>query len=166
MLKEITRKELKEDWIHNIAEEWMLIAAGNEEGYNMMTASWGFVGEAWGSDAVTILVRPQRYTMEFLEKNDVFTISFYGENRAVHAVCGSKSGRDTDKTAEAGLTPVFTENGVLFEEARLVISCRKIYVDKIRPENIADGEILGKWYPEKDYHNLLIGKIEKIWVKS
>ena len=166
MFKEVSRKELTEDWIGNIAEEWMLISAGNEQGYNMMTASWGFVGEVWGSDAVTVLVRPQRYTMKFLEENDTFTLSFYGDNRAVHSVCGSKSGRDTDKAAEAGLTPVFAEDTVYFEEARLVLKCRKVYLDKLCPENCLDEEILEKWYPEKDYHNLIIGKIERIWVKS
>ena len=78
MFKEITAKEIGGNLIKAISEEWMLITAGSEDGYNMMTASWGFVGEMWGNDTVIAAVRPQRYTMEFIDKNDYFTLIFYG----------------------------------------------------------------------------------------
>ncbi|MBR7071134.1 MAG: flavin reductase [Clostridia bacterium] len=165
-MKECAVNTIRENWIRAIADEWMLIAAGTAEGYNMMTASWGFAGEIWGEDSVLILVRPQRYTMEFLENNDTFTLSFYGENRAVHAVCGSKSGRDVDKTAETGLTPVFTDSSVYFAEARLVLQCRKQYMDHIRPESFLMSENLKKWYPNEDYHTVIVGKIERAWIKQ
>ena len=78
-MKEISAKEIKDNLIKAISDEWMLITAGDEKGYNTMTASWGFTGEMWGEDSVAIMVRPQRYTMEFIEKNDLFTLSFYGD---------------------------------------------------------------------------------------
>lgn len=161
MFKEINAKELKENFIKLISEEWSLITAGDESGYNMMTASWGFAGEMWGNDSVMAVVRPQRYTMEFIEKSDYFTLSFYGDNKAVHKVCGSMSGRDVNKTELTGLTPVFDDNSVYFKQARLVIVCKKQYVQPMEEKFFTDRECL-KWYDNRDYHYMIIGKIEKV----
>ena len=163
MFKEISPKEIPDNLIKAISDEWMLITAGDREGYNMMTASWGFAGEMWGSDSVIAMIRPQRYTMNFVEESDYFTLSFYGDKREIHKVCGSKSGRDVDKTAETGLTPVFSDNSVYFEEARLVLICKKQYLDTLREECFIDKEPL-RWY-DGDFHNMLIGKIEKVLIK-
>jgi len=165
MFKEINPKEIDTNLIKAIADEWMLISAGDENGYNMMTASWGFAGEMWGADSVVAMIRPQRYTMEFVNKSDYFTLSFYGDNKEIHKVCGSKSGRDVDKTELTGLNPVFSDNTVYFNEARLVLVCKKQYVQRLEEECFIDKEPL-KWYAEKDYHYMIIGKIEKVLVKE
>lgn len=165
MFKEINPREVEGNLIKAIAEEWMLISAGDSAGYNMMTASWGFAGEMWGADSAVAMIRPQRYTMEFVDKNDYFTLSFYGDNKAIHKVCGSMSGRDVDKTALTGLTPVFDSDTVYFEEARLVLVCKKQYVGRLEEQSFTDKEPL-KWYSEKDYHYMIIGKIEKVLVKE
>lgn len=162
--KEIKAKDLGENFIKSIADEWMLITAGNEDGYNMMTASWGFVGEMWGNDTVIAAVRPQRYTMEFIDKNDYFTLSFYGDKKDIHKVCGSLSGRDVNKTEMTGLTPVFTDDTVYFNEARLVIICKKQYVAPLDEQGFLDKQILDKWY-NGDLHNMIFGKIEKVLIK-
>ena len=142
MFKEISAKDIDDNLIKAIADEWMLITAGNEKGYNMMTASWGFIGEMWGNDSVCIMIRPQRYTMDFVNKNDYFTLSFYGDNKAVHKVCGSMSGRDVNKTELTGLNPVFSDDTVYFEEARMVLVCKKQYVDILKSECFTDKEPL------------------------
>lgn len=165
MFREITAKDIKDNLIKVIADEWMLISAGDESGYNMMTASWGFMGEMWGNDAAIAMVRPQRYTMEFINSNDYFTLSFYGDNKAVHKVCGSESGRDVDKTALTGLTPVFESDTVYFEQARLVLICKKQYVQRLEEDCFVVKEPNEKWYPDKDYHYMIIGKIEKVLQK-
>lgn len=164
MFREISPKEIEGNIIKAIADEWMLISAGNKDGYNMMTASWGFAGEMWGSDSVVAMIRPQRYTMEFVNKSDYFTLSFYGDNKEIHKICGSKSGRDVDKTVLTGLTPVFSDNSVYFDEARLVFVCKKQYVGQLKEEDFIDKEPL-KWY-NNDYHYMIIGKIEKVLVKE
>ncbi len=87
MFKEISPKEIPDNLIKAISDEWMLITAGDDKGYNMMTASWGFMGEMWGNDSVIAMIRPQRYTMDFVENQDYFTLSFYGDNREIHKVC-------------------------------------------------------------------------------
>ena len=165
MFKEINAKEIKENLIKAISEEWMLVAAGDRENYNMMTASWGFAGEMWGNDCMITVVRPQRYTLEFINNSDYFTLSFYGDNKAIHKICGSQSGRDVDKTALTGLTPVFGDNTVYFDEARLVLVCKKQYVDLLKPENFTDKAPI-KWYENNDFHYMVIGKIEKVLVKE
>lgn len=160
MFKEISAKEIDTNLIKAISEEWMLVAAGDKDKFNMMTASWGFAGEMWGSDCMAAVIRPQRYTMEFINNSDYFTLSFYGDNKDIHKICGSKSGRDTDKVKLTGLTPVFSDNTVYFEEARLVIVCKKQYVQQMKEECFMDKEPL-RWY-NNDLHYMVIGKIEKV----
>ena len=164
MFTEIKPKDLGENFIKDIADEWMLITAGDRKKYNMMTASWGFMGEIWGSDGVAVLIRPSRYTLEFINDNDYFTLSFYGDNKDIHKVCGSKSGRDVDKTALCGLTPVF-DKAPYFSQARLVFVCKKQYVQQMESECFTDKEPLGQWY-DNDLHYMIIGKIEKVLIKE
>ncbi len=160
MFKEISAKEIDTNLIKAISEEWMLVAAGDKDKFNMMTASWGFAGEMWGNDCMAAVIRPQRYTMEFINNSDYFTLSFYGDNKDIHKICGSKSGRDTDKVKLTGLTPVFSDNTVYFEEARLVIVCKKQYVQQMKEECFTDKEPLRCY--NNDLHYMVIGKIEKV----
>ena len=163
--KEISVKELKENFVNIIGDEWMLVSAGNENGYNMMTASWGGLGVMWNELVAVTVIRPQRYTKEFVDDNDVFTLSFYGDEKNIHKVCGSKSGRDTDKTAQTGLTPVFSDDTVYFEQARLVLVCRKMYVSEMKKDGFVDKSPVDKFYADNDYHYMYVGKIEKVLVK-
>lgn len=165
MFKEITAKEIKQNLISAIADEWMLISAGDKDGYNMMTASWGFMGEMWGADTAVAMIRPQRYTMNFVEKSDYFALSFYGDKKDIHKVCGSLSGKDVNKTELTGLTPVFSDNTVYFEQARLILICKKQYMQTLEKECFIDKEPL-KWYKDDDFHNMIFGKIEKVLVKE
>lgn len=165
MFKEITAKEIDGNPIKAISDEWMLISAGNPEKYNMMTASWGFVGEMWGADSVIAMIRPQRYTMELINENDYFTLSFYGDKKDIHKICGSMSGRDVNKAELTGLTPVFSDNTVYFEQARLVLICKKQYVGRLCADSFTDTAPADKWYPEKDFHYSVIGKIERVLIK-
>lgn len=163
-MKEIKAKEIKDNIIKLIADEWMLVASGDRNGFNMMTASWGCMGEMWGKDIAVTVIRPQRYTYGFMEKNDLFTLSFYGDRKDIHAVCGKKSGRDTDKAKEAGLTPVFDSGTVYFDEARLVLVCKKLYSGDMKEDNFIDKSCL-KWY-DNDFHRMYVGEIVKVLVKE
>ncbi len=162
--KEVNIKDLDENFIKIVSDEWMLISAGNKEKFNMMTASWGFFGEMWSKDVAVAVIRPQRYTNEFIDKEDYFSLSFYGDNKEIHKVCGSKSGRDVNKAEETGLTPVFDNNTVYFEEARLVVICKKIYCQKIDPECMID-KSNDEWY-DNDYHYSYFGEIVKVLIKE
>ncbi len=152
-----------------IGKEKMLITAGNKNGFNTMTASWGFMGEMWGESSVAVVVRPQRYTMEFIDNNDYFSLCFFGkgeENEAIHKICGSKSGRDTNKVELTGLTPITDERYAYFNEARMVILCKKQYVAPLSENGFINADTIKKWYPKNDLHNLCIGSIERIYYKE
>ncbi len=166
MFRDLCLRDFKENVIEIISKEYMLITAGNKEGYNMMTASWGFMGEMWGEDSVAVVVRPERYTMDFIESNDYFTLTFFGDNKDIHKVCGSKSGREVDKTALTGLSPIANENYVYFNEARLALVIKKKYIQPMDKKFLTDETIDEKWYKNGGWHNLIIGSIERIYIKE
>ena len=165
--QEVKIEDLSFNPFTKIGKEWLLITAGNEESYNTMTASWGGVGVMWGKNVVSVYIRPQRYTKEFVDHNDLFTIAFFGENhRPALAYCGKISGRDEDKVKNAGLTPYFTDGTVAFEEADMIMVCNKQYHQEMRPECFDVKENDARWYPEKDYHTMYMAEIVKVLVKE
>ena len=165
--REIEVKDLELNPFTKIGSEWMLITAGNEEKHNTMTASWGAMGVMWGKNVVTVYLRPQRYTKEFVDTLDTFTISFYDEScRKALNVCGTKSGRDCDKEKEAGLTPYYIDGTTAFEEANMILVCKKQYHQDMKPECFDVPENDEKWYPNKDYHTLYMSEVVKVLVKE
>ena len=78
--KEVSAEELQFNPFTKIGKEWMLVTAGDEEKHNTMTASWGGMGIMWGKNVVSVYIRPQRYTKEFVDANELFTLSFYDES--------------------------------------------------------------------------------------
>lgn len=165
-LKEISIDELSFNPFDKIGKDWFLITSGDINNYNTMTASWGMMGYIWGTPIINCFVRPQRYTFDFIEKNDLFTISFFDEDRKdVLSFCGSKSGRDYDKAKETGITAIDIDSTVSFSEANLVFVCKKLYSQDIKEENFLDTECIDRWYPNKDYHRSYIGKIIKVYSK-
>lgn len=168
-MKKIEVKELSDNFFETIAKEWMLVTAGTQEGFNMMTANWGGMGFLWNKPVAFIFIRPERYTDKFIEENTMLTLSFLGgENKKVHAICGSKSGRDIDKVKATGLKPVFTEEGnVAFEQSRLTLECRKLYVETFHANSFLDKSIIDKWYDEfhGGFHKMYVVEIVNVWAK-
>jgi len=158
---ELKPEQITENPFKLVGADWMLVTAGNKDSFNMMTAGWGGFGILWNKKICFCLVRPSRYTYEFLEKSDTFTLTFFDQNqRSILDFCGKYSGRDYNKAAETGLTAVETKNGsVFFNEARLVIECRKIYYQDVDPSNFVDPEIDARCYPKNDYHRMYVGEI-------
>ena len=163
MFEKIDPKALDQNVFSLIGDQWMLITAGTKDQCNTMTASWGGLGVLWGKPVATVYIRPQRYTLEFVEREDTFTLCFFGEEyRKGLALCGSKSGRDVDKVKECGFTVATAEGAPYFEEVDLVFVCKKSYWQDMDPTHFLDGEIDSKWYPEKDYHRIFIGEILEV----
>jgi flavin reductase (DIM6/NTAB) family NADH-FMN oxidoreductase RutF len=144
-----------------IGEEWMLITAGTRENFNTMTASWGTAGILWNLSVAICFIRPQRYTFEFIERSEYYTLSFLEKGcRDILRFCGSRSGRDTDKIARTGLRPLTTSRGnVYYEQCRIMLECKKLYADRIREEAFLQTELAVRNYPGKDYHKFYIGEI-------
>ncbi|MBR2591334.1 MAG: flavin reductase [Clostridia bacterium] len=163
MFIEIDIRDVKKNMLKAISDEWMLISAGNEQSSNMMTASWGLTGELWFRDVAVCFIRPQRYTLKFVEENETFALSFFGtEQKQALSFCGSKSGREYDKIKETGLTPVYSDGTVYYEQAKLVLICKKIALGNVKPEQILDETVITRCYPEKDFHKIFVGEIVKV----
>ena len=166
MLTKTDPKSLKDNVFSLIGDKWMLITAGTAEDCNTMTASWGGLGVLWGVPAATCYIRPQRHTKQFVDREDYFTLTFFGEEwRQQLTLCGTKSGRDVDKIKECGFTVKTAACGApYFEEAELVLVCRKHFAQDMDPANIPDA-IKEKWYPQQDYHTMYIGEIIEVLQK-
>lgn len=168
MFEKIDAKELKDNVFSLIGERWLLITAGTAEKCNTMTASWGGLGVLWGKNCATCYVRPQRYTKEFLDREEYFTLAVLSEEkREVLRLCGSKSGRDVDKIAQCGLTVRTAQEGKApyFEEAELVLVCRKRYVQDMDPAQIPQ-DVKETYYAQQDYHTMYVGEIVEVLRKA
>lgn len=171
LFKQIKPVDITDNPFKAIDKDWMLITAGNiksPDNFNTMTASWGTWGILWHKPVAFCFVRPTRYTYEFTEKNEYFTLSFFEEAyREALTLCGTKSGKDMNKVEAAGLSPMeLTDHPgtVTFKEARLVLVCKKLYFDDLDPKLFLDPGI-EKNYPKKDYHRMYIGEITGVYSK-
>lgn len=164
---EIDVASLDGNFFTKIGKEWMLITAGNEEKFNTMTASWGGVGFLWNKNVAITFIRPSRYTFDFVENNDYYTLSFFGgKMKEELTFCGRNSGRDVDKIKETGLVPVFGEDAPYFEQADLVFVCRKLYKQPMTKESFVDTSIADSVYPDNEFHYTFIGEIVKVLKKD
>ncbi|MCF8224586.1 MAG: flavin reductase [Bacteroidales bacterium] len=165
MFRKISPYEIDENVFRLIDKDWMLITAGKAGDVNTMTASWGHLGIMWNLPVAICYIRPQRHTFDFANRYDFYTLSFFTEQyRGILKYCGTKSGRDHDKIQETGLIPLETKTGnIYFQQARLVMECRKIYQDDMVPENFVRPEIARKNYPKEDYHRFYYGEIINVW---
>ena len=135
-------------------EGWFLLTGGDFSAkWNTMTVSWGFAGTMWGKPVVAVVVRPTRYTREFLDARAEFTLSAFPEKyRKALTICGTKSGRDCDKMALTGLTPVASETvkPPTYKEANLVLECRTLYRQPMTEASFIDRASFEKWYASAD----------------
>ena len=173
LFEKIDIKDIPDNMIQLISDDWMLVTAGDQKSFNTMTASWGGMGYIWGKPASFIFIRNTRYTYEFLQKEDSFTLTFFPEeNRGALKILGNRSGRDTDKVKDSGLTPIATPSGLeTFAEAKLVIECKKMYVDELNSDFLTNqykSDITSKYYEggETAPHTLFISEITNVWVKK
>lgn len=163
---DIDVKEFNSD-VFALLDKWMLLTAGSmEEGEcNPMTVSWGLLGVIWFKPVVMIAVRPQRHTLKLIEKYDTFTLCALPESeKDILNFCGTKSGNEFNKVQECGLTPIESHkvDAPGFDEAELIIECRKLYHDNIKGKNFFDKKIIRECYAEHDYHEMFIAEVKKI----
>ena len=143
-----------------LSKEWALVTAGSKSKCNTMTVSWGGVGVLWGKNVVYIFIRDSRYTKEFIDNGDFFSISFLDEGyRNALNYCGSHSGRNEDKFQKAGLTPAFRHSIPYPDEANFVILCKKMAAVPITEDSFVDPSISKKWYADGDMHTMYVGEI-------
>ncbi len=153
---------LELDIFSKFNNQWALLTAGDESNFNTMTISWGSMGTLWNKPVVTTYVRKSRYTHDFMDNNDYFTVSFYPEEyKDVLGVMGSKSGRDMDKMNDSGLTPEAVANTMTFKEAEMTLVCKKLCKQPIEAENMPE-DIKNAMYADEDWHDMYIGEVVEV----
>ena len=167
-MKEISIEQLKVNPVTLIGGEWALLTAGNKEnGFNTMTVSWGHIGELWNKPTTVVYVRPQRYTKEFIDKEDTYTLSFFPEGHKKElSYLGAHSGRDEDKLAKTSLTPIFDGDSTYFEQAKLVLVCKKLFRLPMTAEAFLDKSLIDSFYKAGDFHEIYAGEIVKVLVSE
>lgn len=177
---EITPEEWSGNVFEKIGKDWMLVSAEAEAGKpNTMTASWGGVGVLWNKPVAFVFLRPQRYTTGLVDKTGTLSLSFFrGEEDpfptgryedVVHDVkirealrfCGSRSGRDTDKFRETGLTPAYEDGVPYIAEADSAMICRELYQTELKKSEFLSPEPLSN-YPKEDFHRVYVCEIKKV----
>ena len=146
-----------------LSKEWALVTAGDKEKSNTMTVSWGGTGVLWGKNVVFIFIRESRYTKDFIDNGEFFSLSFLSEKyRDALKYCGAHSGRGEDKWSKAGLTPA-TRHGIPYpDEANLVFLCRKMAAVPIEEASFTDKAIMHQWYGDHDMHTMYVGEIIEV----
>ena len=150
------------DIFETFDKKWALLTAGNKDKYNTMTVSWGGLGTIWSKPVATVYVRTSRYTHEFMDDSEYFTVSFYPESyKGLLGKLGSKSGRDIDKMNLEELTAKEVCNTVTFEEAEVTFVCRKLFRQKLDKSNMLP-EIAEQFYSGDAEHDMYIGEVVDI----
>ena len=162
-MNRITPEEIKRNPFTLIHKDWMLITAEKEDKVNTMTASWGGVGIIWNKKVAYIFIRPQRYTKEFVDASQRFSLSVLPDSyRKELTYLGRVSGRDEDKIAKTGLKVAYEEGVPYFEESKYVLICRKLYAQDLKGECFIDKSLDPKNYPTQDYHTMYVAEIEEV----
>ena len=159
---EIPLDRLEIQPFHLWSARWFLLAAGEyPAAFNFMTVSWGGLGFLWNKPFALVVVRPTRYTRQFIDDASSYTLSVLPEayRRALN-YAGSHSGREGDKARACGLTPQASRRvgAPSFAEAELVLECRKSYFTDLDPAHFLD-ETIPSHYPARDYHRVYIGEV-------
>ncbi len=165
--REISPYEMQGNVFTSIDKDWMLVGAQKEGKVNMMTASWGGMGILWNKPVAYIFIRPQRYTKEFMDSTDTFSLTFFDKAyRDQMTLCGTKSGRDIDKVEACGFQVISELDAPVFTQANTALICKKLYRQTLDPSCFIAQELDGANYPGKDYHDFYIAEICKVLVKS
>ena len=161
--KEISPEQLRKNTFQMLGKDWMLITAGNQDKINTMTASWGGLGIMYGKEVAYVVIRPQRYTREFVDQEETFSLSFLGkEYRKTLNYLGSVSGRDEDKIAKSDLTVGWIDDTPYFEESNFIMVCKKLLRQPLNIDCLLEEKLKQTWYRNNDTHILYIAEITKL----
>lgn len=163
MFKPIDYHTLNFDPFHKIGKDWLLISARKDGITNTMTASWGALGHLWNKDIAIVFIRPQRYTREFVDASDSFTLSFFDGYHKELSYLGTKSGKDENKIENVHFHLTDIDGQPAFEEAKEVWILKKLYVSKFEKDSFIFPDIYEKSYPNDDLHYIYIGEITGVY---
>ncbi len=160
-MTEIEITKLADNVVDLWMNRWLLLTAGTIDDCNMMTVAWGSIGCMWSMPFAQAVVRPQRHTLGYMEQSDSFTLCAFPEQyRKDLQTLGSISGRDGDKLSKTSLSlkPSTAVSAPSYNEADLILECRKIYCQDMDPAGFVD-KTIDENYKAGDYHRIYFGEI-------
>ncbi|MCL1915615.1 MAG: hypothetical protein FWG17_02735 [Desulfovibrionaceae bacterium] len=166
MFREIGVEELPEDIFTGAGRGYMLVSAGSGGNFNFVAASWGSLGQLWDRTVATVYLRRSSGTKTVADKAGRYALSFFTQGHGGPATDADKLGGDMNAAGEAGLTPYLAEDVAAFEQADLILICRKLYHMPISGAGFAIPDLMRDFYPEKNFHSMYMGEVVKILVKA
>lgn len=149
--------------LKTIGEQGALVVTGIDTP-NVMTIGWAMASVMWFKNIFIAPIRLSRYSHELLEAHKEFTVFVPNEDmKKTIGICGSKSGRDTDKVALCGLKLAPSQKVAVphIDAKGFVIECRVIYQDDLKEEAL-DAAVRERFYAghdEGNIHTLYYGEI-------
>ena len=144
-----------------------LLTAGDKSGCNTMTIGWCQLGRLWSIPVCTVYVRPERYTYQFMESHDYFTVSVLpaSHKQTTMQLCGTKSGREVDKVKACGLTLCYgAGDAPFFDESQWALVCEKLYAQDLAPEHMVVPGPIEKYYGAYGgWHRSYIGRVVEVY---
>ena len=166
MFEKVNFSEVQNEMYEKLSNEGCLLLVGTKEHHNNMTIGWATHGVLWSKPVIISYVKPTRYTYEFSNKYDTFSICYFENDRETLKICGTKSGRDINKDEVCNLHPVLLDGEIAYEEASLVITCKKLYQDDFKKENFLDMSIYDKRYFDDLPHRFYVGEVINVYRKK
>ena len=159
-MNKINPQKLEQNIIDLIGNKWFLLCAEKDGVANAMTCSWGGMGFIWRDNAVFVFVRDSRYTKEFIDVADTFSLSFFDDKyKDKLTYFGRTSGRDEDKILNSGFTLNHIDSTPIFDEAMITITCKKALATRLDSDAFIDKDILDANYSDGNMHTMYVGKI-------
>lgn len=159
-------KDVQNLMYEKLSTEGALIVAGTVENHNNMTIGWATQGILWSKPVIISYVKPTRYTFDFCNNNETFSICYFNNRKEILKECGTKSGRDVNKDELCNLHPIVLDECIAYEEASLIITCKKIYQDDFYKEKFLDKNIIDKRYQDGLIHRFYIGEVINVYTKT
>ena len=166
MFEKVLFKDVQNLIYEKLSTEGALIVAGTLENHNNMTIGWATHGVLWSKPVIISYVKPTRYTFDFCNSNDTFSICYFDDRKDILKECGTKSGRDVNKDDLCSLHPITLDETTCYQEASLIITCRKIYQDDFYKEHFLDESIIEKRYQDGLIHRFYIGEVINVYKKT
>ena len=87
--------------------------------------------------------------------------------RYIARLCGTRSGREVDKVSACNLTVCRgAGNTPFFDEAELVLVCRKLFVQDMDPACVRDERIFTSYGEKGGWHRIYTGEVLEAYCKS
>ena len=151
-MKKILINQIEEKVTDMFSNKGAVLVCGDKENYNGLAIGWGMMGTLWSKNVVSVFIKPTRYTFSFANNYDNFSIMWFNDdiNKTVINAYGTKSGRDVNKEKIMNFHPQILDDCIVFNEARLIITCKKILQIDLKNGNIHDEKSYNRYYEKDD----------------